>query len=488
LTLFVAGTLFAGAWWGFPVQDDNYLVRLIRMEGPHSIASRHPDRPVCGILMELCALAAGEHKAIYIAIAILSWLWLAAAAAGLWRALFPEWTRASTAVALATLAPIVTRIQFTTLTTVFPVVVPVVLVLTALVLLLRGPEAGGYGNKISASLMVAGAIVMSEYGLATTIAATALVLVLRRWRSSLSLLGGAALGYLVFRAISNVAIREATDPDVQIEQFLRNPWTYPLKVLSSVWYCTIGAWARAASEVALDWSSKSTLLAVLAGLMVAAVAVLLFGKQRDPESVDGFRRRFLALVAAVIAGRLPAAIVMGWPAIKIYPSRVLLPIVAFASCASVALILVVTTSKYRRLALCGFFFLAAYQLVVRAFEQRTLQVELERFGENLRPHMRSGGLVVVIVPDRLELMQVEILKATRKWSAGEANRLWVERPGDALRFLGPRSGCRSLESIRLETLPLRWPLPHEKISRVLWAPSSSDKDALEPYFSGCAKR
>lgn len=34
LTLFVVGTLFAGAWWGFPVQDDNYLVRLIRMVPP----------------------------------------------------------------------------------------------------------------------------------------------------------------------------------------------------------------------------------------------------------------------------------------------------------------------------------------------------------------------------------------------------------------------------------------------------------------------
>lgn len=134
--------------------------------------------------------------------------------------------------------------------------------------------------------------------------------------------------------------------------------------------------ARATSEVVFDWSSKSTLLAVLARLMVAPVAVILFGKQRDPESVDGFGRRFLALVAAVIAGRLPAAIVIGWSGIKIYPSRVLLPILAFASCASVAVVLVVTRSKYRRFALSGFVFLAAYQLVVRAFEQRTISQAL----------------------------------------------------------------------------------------------------------------
>lgn len=445
-----------------------------------------PDRPVCGVLIQLCTLAADGHKAIYIAIAILSWLWLAAAAAGLWDALFPEWTRASSAVALATVAPIVTRIQFTTVTTVFPVVVPVALVLTALVLLLRNPEGkGGYGNGILAAVMVAGAIVMSEYGLATTIAATTLLLVLRRWHSIVSLSGGAAIGYLVFRAISNVALRGATDPDVQFAQLLRHPWLYPPKVLSSIWYCTIGAWARAASEVALDWNSKSTLLAVLAGLTIAAMTAIFVGERREPEAVDGFRRRLLALVAAVTAGRLPAVIVMGWPAIKIYPSRFQLPILAFASCTIVAVILAVTKPRYRPLALSAFFFLAAYQLVVRAFEQRTLQCELERFGENLRPHMRSGGLVVVIVPDRLELMQVEILKAAEKWSADEANRLWVERPDEALRLFGPRSGCRSLESIHLETPLLRWPLPHDKISRILWAPSSSEKDALEPYFTGC---
>src|SRR5262249_39174183 len=57
--LFAAGILGAfllaahalGAWTGFPVQDDTYMIRLLRLGGPDRVLLEHPDRPLYGHLL-----------------------------------------------------------------------------------------------------------------------------------------------------------------------------------------------------------------------------------------------------------------------------------------------------------------------------------------------------------------------------------------------------------------------------------------------------
>ncbi|HEV7499962.1 MAG TPA: hypothetical protein VGQ33_08170, partial [Vicinamibacteria bacterium] len=73
----VLTTLFLGAFWGFPAQDDVYLIHLLRAGGPELIARVHPDRPVVGLLLAASARLAGERAAIYIVVALVGWALLA---------------------------------------------------------------------------------------------------------------------------------------------------------------------------------------------------------------------------------------------------------------------------------------------------------------------------------------------------------------------------------------------------------------------------
>jgi len=98
LALFVVATLGYGAWFGFPVQDDTYMIRLLRLGGPARILSDHPDRPVYGFLLAAATGLAGEHRAFYVAIGLAGWLLFAGEAIWFWVLLFPEWASAWPAV------------------------------------------------------------------------------------------------------------------------------------------------------------------------------------------------------------------------------------------------------------------------------------------------------------------------------------------------------------------------------------------------------
>ena len=98
LALFVLVTLALGSWRGFPVQDDTYMIRLLRMGGPDRVLHEHRDRPVYGFLLTALVRIAGEHRPVYVAAAILFWSLLAAQAVRFWILFFPEWRRAWPAI------------------------------------------------------------------------------------------------------------------------------------------------------------------------------------------------------------------------------------------------------------------------------------------------------------------------------------------------------------------------------------------------------
>jgi hypothetical protein len=502
LLVLVSSTLAAGAWWGFPVQDDTYMIRLLRLGGPGLILAEHADRPVVGRLIAGCVRLVGEHRAPYIAVGLLFWMGLAAEGALLWIRLFPEWSYAWPAVALAVVAPVVTLVQFTTLTTVFPCVLPVVLVLAGLLVLLGRPEAGvGAGTRIAAALLAASAAVVSEYALATALAAATYLLLRRRWRGALSLLAGVSVGYAVFRAISDVTLRMTTDPDVQLETVLQQPWSPPLRTLSAAWDCIVGSWGRAAAGLQIEWASKSTLFAAgvaLAAAICAAALRMDRAAADPPGSVGG---RLLAVIAAVIAGLAPAFVIRSFPLSRVFETRYFLPVLVFASCATVAGLLSLARPRFASLVLLAVVFLSVDRLVLRAIEEKRLQSELERFGDRVRPFVgREEGLVVVVTPDRIGVSPEETMaKATYRWAFPQAGRFWIVRSAYAEARFGPRSGCRRVESLpvapsrragargRLEQV-IRWPHADEPIRLILWDASHSDEADLEPYFRGCPAR
>lgn len=90
LVLFVLGVIALGAMWGFPVQDDGYVFRLLRAGGPRAFVEQHADRPLIGfVLAEIVGLF-GEHKFLYITVGLLAWVLFAAETAALWKRLYPE--------------------------------------------------------------------------------------------------------------------------------------------------------------------------------------------------------------------------------------------------------------------------------------------------------------------------------------------------------------------------------------------------------------
>ncbi len=484
-------SIAAGAWWGFPVQDDTYMIRLLRMGGPNLILAEHPDRPIAGFLIGSCARIAGESRPLYIAVGLLFWCALAAEGAGLWIRLFPGWSRAWPAVALAVVAPVISQVQFTTLTTVVPCVLPVVLVLAAMLTVLRGADAGmGTGARIAAVVLCACAGAVSEYSLAAVSGAATYLFLRARWRGGLTLGAGVGIGYVVYRALGHMAARATTDPDVQLEVLVRNGWSVPLRILSAAWTCIVGSWGVAVSELRIEWSSKSTLVAAVVALALAACVAAVRVDRGSPDAPERGAGNLLALVAAVIVGLVPAFVLREFPLRRIYETRFFVPVLVFASCSTLAGLLYLSRPRLRALVVLSIVLICADRLVIRAVEEKRLKWGLERIGQDLRPLVGdAAGLVVVVVPARFAMSPEETMtKVTYAWGFPQAGRLWMMGAEEAKGLFGPRAGCRSATTLDMGPQVIRWPRADEPVRLVLWDASHTEQPDLEPYYRGCVAR
>jgi hypothetical protein len=94
--------------------------------------------------------------------------------------------------------------------------------------------------------------------------------------------------------------------------------------------------------------------------------------------------------------------------------------------------------------------------------------------------------VVFVCRDRSERSKEEMMaKATYHWGVEQGERLVITRPADALLRFGPRSGCRSLDSLRLREQILRWPRAEEPVRLLLWDQGDYKDLDPEPYYRGC---
>jgi hypothetical protein len=125
--------------------------------------------------------------------------------------------------------------------------------------------------------------------------------------------------------------------------------------------------------------------------------------------------------------------------------------------------------------------------VAQAFAEGRLQRRFDRLGERLLPIVReSGGAVLVVMPPRTSQTGEEMMgKTTYRWPLKDAERLWIKTPDVALPALGPRSACRSLDSVMFDPTSVRWHWRGGKLARVLWYPAIQEADGFEPYYRGC---
>jgi hypothetical protein len=480
-----AAAIVLGAWSGWPVYNDSYFVGLIRELGVDSILPMHVDRPLYGVLMESLARAFGQTRGPYIAIALGSWTVLAWQTIRLWGRLYPEAPALGSLAALLIVSPILVETQYTTVTLIIPVNLPVSLCLAGLLVALRPPPERLRFLVLSAALAAAAAAV-SEYGVATMAASAALLFVLRRFRSAAFLIVGGAAGYLVFRILSDESAVEWVDPSVQVPKVLNDPVHAAANWITGVFHALIGAWLSAIGTIRLDAESRSTWLAVALGLFAAVVVARAVRGLSVSAGVENPGRRLWALAAAVATGILLVVLAARAPAMPSILSRVRTPVLPFAAIALVAVVWRVFAIRYRTPAFAFLAFLATYRVVDGAFEARRQQQTLESVGEELRPLVEdSPGITVAVLPwlsDRNDLPH----RVTFRWSDAEVKRAWVLFPDQAEDLFGPRVACHDTARIALpRQLDNRSPERLGAVSHLVWVPLEDDfVGDPEPYCIG----
>ena len=402
------------------------------------------------------------------ALAVGFWALLAWQTHRLWTRLFPERADLSWIAATMAFAPLLVRTQFTTVTTLFPVNLPVTLVLAGLLWLLREEGDGALRDWSLAASLTAAAVLISEYGVAAAAASAALLLGLRRPRSAAAVALGAAAGYVAFRLFADIGSRPKLDAAGRIAEFVGHPWSALSLWLSGLWYTLLGAYGETISEIHFDEDSPSTWIAVFAGALIALGAALTLrsepGEPRPPA------RRFAALLLAVGAGLAVVVLSDSSPvSLDPYRSRYRLPVVPFAVVATLGALDRIVGRRFRKLVLPSLAFLAGWRMVDGAFQARREQEIMDGIGRRLLPLVRhSEGIVIGVIPDQGMRSSSDITpKVTRRWTDADSRRVLVLPDAEATDLIGTRFGCQSPDHVHLN-LKRNSAVRSGEISRLVW--------------------
>lgn len=197
----------------------------------------------------------------------------------------------------------------------------------------------------------------------------------------------------------------------------------------------------------------------------------------------------MGLVLAIVAGILPVVLAnRSAVSADSYDSRYLLPVLPFVSIAVVYGLDRLTTPRLRPVVEAALAFLAAYRIVVGAFEARQEQARMEEFGELLRPLVQgSPGITVAVVPDRWLDGSDMTPKVTWRWNSGDARRLWVMPASRAATEFGPRQACHGTDRISLARELLSTGRDGPVSHLVFASPWDGAVGGLEPYCIGAMR-
>jgi hypothetical protein len=462
----LAAILAYCAFRAFPVYDDGYLLLLIQEAGVGGIAAAHPDRPVFGLLLEFCARVGGTSPVTYIVVSILGWLGLAVEASLLWQTLFPTSPDFGPVVGALCLSPVFVQTQFTTVTVALIAGLAINLSLAGLLIVLDDRTESFSILRVAAAsvLTVAGALV-SEYGVFTSLAGAALLLVLRRLRATALLTAVAGIGYGIFRATGRADFRTELHPAIVGVMALKRPLEGLLREVSGAWTASGGAIVRALGSIRIEMGSRSTLLAAASG---TAMGVLVYVTERRPaeqSTAQPETRKLWALLAAIAVGVLPGVLLARPMDAVGFPSRLRMPALAFGAVFIMGLLSIGVIPKWRSAAVCILVFLTGYQTIIGGADALRTRDTLAEMGRRLRPFVEgTRGLVVVVMQDQLggQGFFPTIAKATLDWPPSLSRRVWVVSPMTASRIAGVGAGCRPPETVNLvrglRVTPLTGPL------------------------------
>lgn len=439
----LALVLTASAWMARPVWDDA-MMALRELSGfGTSLASEHQDRPVQGLIWQAWQDAGGFWE-IGAAVHCAIWFAFGFAAVWLWKLLFPEHARWALAAGCLTIAPVIVSTQTVLINPVLGGTVPIAIVYLAACFLVSS-EAPSVLRYVVAGGLVFAAGMITEYPVPAALAAALVIgvgvrsgpfLSLRRWLPSL-VLGGVALGsYAVFWKVVAVA---SARPGVRPEEHFQHDLIWRLKItaprlLSELWDVGLGSFLTRLGAVQAD--SNLAVISLLFGLALGGLALWISRRKVVPESHGNesrLGRRLLALAAGLAVGLLPA-ILFGrqvsahdWTS-----SRIGLPVLPIAACATLAAGLALVQPRLRGIAFGAVVVTAGFYTIFTGFGFVRAQQELAGVGEQVRSELPTERpLIIVFERDWADVAGGEprdyelTARLLSRWSPADRKDVWA---------------------------------------------------------------
>jgi hypothetical protein len=308
----------AAGFYVYPASDDAMMTLISAEGGPEELSRRFSSRMIMAALWNaVFTLEPATARVVGVILNTAFWVLLAMQARWLWRRLFPGQGGGETVAAVLSITPVFAMTQFITVSCTFPVNLPVSLSYGGVLLFLRWTVSGGGAAAFSGGCLLAAlATILSEYGLAPSLAVAPLALAAGAPRRRAGIAGLAALlfalaGSAIFYFLADYSTRPDALPGEQIQlKSAEDLLVYLGSTTTALWRMVIGMPAAAFSAVRLSWGEKSTLASMALGIVLAALTAL--------AGIDGSRDfslgrfRGCLLLAACWIALLPELVRQGF--------------------------------------------------------------------------------------------------------------------------------------------------------------------------------
>jgi hypothetical protein len=289
--------------------------------------------------------------------------------------------------------------------------------------------------------------------------------------------------YLLFTKIADFSVRPDVAPEVVLRRGPSKWIEVPFDVFAGAWHALIGAYAAALGKVTLAWDSKSTLIGVLSGLLLAIL--LCFGiqdlrrKRASEDRPARFATRLAVLFPPILIGLLPFSL-MGRPTTLLeFGSRFRIPIMPLAAVMTIGFMLYILRPSARWIAVAVFGFIIGYTSWISSYTSIEQARAIGVIQGALKPYVaQSDGYTVAVVPfKRFETELTANISST--WPVDLEKRLWVVSVDPALLQFGNRRDCRPSNVLSVQVRGLK---RAGKLDQILWVEAPSGKPvSIEPY-------
>jgi hypothetical protein len=257
----------------------------------------------------------------------------------------------------------------------------------------------------------------------------------------------------------------------------------PFDVAAGAGHSLVGAYATALGNVTFAWDSKSTLIGILFGLLLAILLCLAIQARQRSQLVEDRPARLsirLAVLLPVIVVGLAPFSVMGRPTTLLeFGSRFRIPIMPVAAAITLGFALYVVRSSVRWIPVAVFGFIVGYSAWISSYTSIEQARAISAIQGALKPYVaQSGGYTVAVVPfKRFETELTANISST--WPLALEKRLWVVSVDPALALYGDRRTCQPSSVLSVQVRGLQ---RTGKLDRLLWVEAPSGKPvSIEPY-------